>query len=183
MTKITHKLPRWIKQTQPYRSIRAALAVCVFPGLLASPSYHRLVSNLSAGIATAQFFPSNRTLQKLSNPSPTIKWNTIQLRHSNILQKHTALSKSYLQGNCIPSRLQLCRRLSPPSLLWGGEGVSPGAQSRVLSLGIMKLYVQLSSGRTGASAASRPPYITLGQVKQKRQEEIVLALFHPLITG
>ena len=61
-----------------YPSIRAALVVCVFPGLLSSASYQKVVSNLSGGISTMQFFPSNRTFQKLSKPSPKIECTTIQ---------------------------------------------------------------------------------------------------------
>ncbi len=53
-----------------YPSMRAALVVCVFPGLLSLGWNHSDVSNLSSGICSTQFLPSTRTFQKLSTPSP-----------------------------------------------------------------------------------------------------------------
>lgn len=56
-----------------YPSMSAALAVRDFPALLSSGSYQLATSNLSLEIGTAQFFPSTRTFQKLSSPSPVGK--------------------------------------------------------------------------------------------------------------
>lgn len=74
-----------LKNVDVYPSIRAALVVCVFPGLLSSASYQKAVSNLSAGISAVQFLPSNKTLQKLSNPSPKIKTDHLKTTDK---QKH-----------------------------------------------------------------------------------------------
>lgn len=53
-----------------YPSMKAALVVCIFPRMVSSGLYHCVTSNLCSGISAVQFFPSMRTFQKLSSPSP-----------------------------------------------------------------------------------------------------------------
>jgi len=88
----------WIDYSYP--SMRAALVVCVFPGLLSSGWNHSDVSNLSSWICTTQFLPSTRTFQKLSTPSP-VKVDENSYKCTQYCHKLVHKKYIYLLGSCI----------------------------------------------------------------------------------